>query len=103
GLGRVAWWLGRPDEAITHRERAFVLWKEAGADEQAAIIAIWLAREHLSIYGNDAVANGWLARAEPLIGDERSSARGWLELARGRRSGDAGERARRAELAHGIA
>jgi tetratricopeptide (TPR) repeat protein len=103
GLGRAAWWLGRPDEAIAERERAFVLWKDEGDRERAALVAIWLAREHLSIYGNDAVANGWLARAERLIGDARSIAAGWLELARGRRSGDPADRDGRATQALAIA
>jgi DNA-binding CsgD family transcriptional regulator len=88
GLGRALWWLGDPDGAIEQRERAFVLLKERGDTRRAAGVAIWLAREHRSAFGNDAVANGWLARAERLIGDDHaSSERGWLELARGRLDG----------------
>jgi hypothetical protein len=86
GLARALWWLGLPDDAIEHRERAFVLWKAAGADAQAGGAAVWLAREHLAVYGNDAVANGWLARAERLLHEPDTVERGWLELARGRRA-----------------
>jgi len=50
--------------------------------------AVWLAREHLAVYGNDAVANGWLARAERLLLDHRTVDWGWLELARGKRVED---------------
>ncbi len=103
GLARALWWSGLPDRAIEHRERAFVLWKDRGDESQAGMAAVWLAREHLAIYGNDAVANGWLARAERLIGDTAVPARGHLELARGRRSGDAAERERRATVALEIA
>jgi DNA-binding CsgD family transcriptional regulator len=104
GLGRALWWLGDPDGAIEHRERAFVLLKERGERRRAAGVAVWLAREHLSVYGNDAVANGWLARAQRLLADdEGSSEHGWLELARGRRNGSTGERERAADLALEIA
>ena len=102
GLGRALWWLGDPDGAIEHRERAFTLYKASGNARRAGAIAVWLAREHLSVYGNDAVANGWLARAERLVSDGGPE-RGWLELARGRRSQDPGERSRRGALALGLA
>src|SRR5438477_10184588 len=88
GLARALWWLGLPDEAIEHRERAFVLWKKRGDERKAGGAAVWLAREHLAVYGNDAVANGWLARAERLLLDLRTVDWGWLELARGKRVED---------------
>ena len=103
GLGRALWWLGDPDGALEHRERAFVQYKETDP-VRAGTVAIWLAREHLSVHGNEAAANGWLARAERLLG-ETSPERGWLEIARGRRADDPSERDRRAraalELGHG--
>src|SRR3990172_3037188 len=97
GLGRALWWLGDADGAIEHRERAFVLLKETDP-ARAGLVAIWLAREHLSVHGNGAVANGWLARAERVLGDA-GPARGWLEIARGRRADDPVERERRAREA----
>src|SRR5438093_10772526 len=103
GLARALWWLGLPDDAIEHRERAFVLWKRNGEETKAGGAAVWLAPEHLAVYGNDAVANGWLARAERLLGDTDSVERGWLELARGRRSGVPNERERSARAAYDIA
>ncbi len=99
GLARALWWLGMPDGAIQHRERAFALWREAGDRERAGAAAVWLAREHLSVYGEDAVANGWLARADRLLGDAEGPARGRLELARGRRESDPAERGRHAGAA----
>ncbi len=103
GLGRALWWLGLADEAIAEREQAFAGLKANGATEQAAEIAIWLAREHLSVYGNDAVANGWMARAQRLVGDGPSVARGRLDLALARRADDPAERERLADGALAIA
>ncbi len=88
GLGRTMWWLGSADLAIDHREQAFAAYKAAGETTRAAEIAIWLAREHLSVYGNDAVANGWLARARRLVDDGPSSAKGQLDLALAKREVD---------------
>ncbi|MEZ0234601.1 MAG: SRPBCC domain-containing protein [Actinomycetota bacterium] len=88
GLGRTMWWLGSADLAIDHREQAFAAYKAAGETTRAAEIAIWLAREHLSVYGNDAVANGWLARARRLVGDAPTSAKGQLDLALAKREVD---------------
>jgi DNA-binding CsgD family transcriptional regulator len=99
GLGRTMWWLGSPDRAIEEREKAFAAYKAGGDHTRAAEIAIWLAREHLSVYGNDAVANGWLARARRLVGDAPTGARGRLDLALAKREDDPVERERLAERA----
>jgi DNA-binding CsgD family transcriptional regulator len=99
GLGRTMWWLGSADLAIEHRERAFAAYKAGGDTAKAAEIAIWLAREHLSVHGNDAVANGWLARARRLVGDAPSSARGRLDLALAKREEDSLAREELAERA----
>lgn len=88
GLGRTMWWLGAADRAIEERERAFAAYKTGGDTTRAAEIAIWLAREHLAVYGNDAVANGWLARARRLVGEAPTSARGRLDLAVAKREDD---------------
>jgi DNA-binding CsgD family transcriptional regulator len=104
GVGRALWWLGDPDGAIEHRERAFVLLKERGERRPAAGLAVWLAREHRSVYGNDAVASGWLARAERLLeGDTSSAERGWLFIARARRAASADDRLEQANAALSIA
>ncbi len=99
GLGRTMWWLGSPDLAIEHRERAFAAYRAAGDTAAAAEIAVWLAREHLSVYANDAVANGWLARARRLVGDAPTTARGRLDLAMAKREQDPAARERLAASA----
>lgn len=99
GLGRTMWWLGSADRAIEERERAFAGFRTEGEDAKAAEIAIWLAREHLSVFGNDAVANGWLARAQRLVGEAPTSARGRLDLALAKRNEDPSAREELAERA----
>lgn len=97
GLGLAKWWMGQVDEAVEHRERAYVGWKASGQTTRAAGVAVWLAREHLAVYGNDAAANGWLARAERLLDGAEVPERGWLELVRARRAGSGPERAAHVE------
>lgn len=103
GLGRTLWWLGSADRAIAEREQAFAGFRAGGEDAKAAEVAIWLAREHRSVYGNDAIANGWLARARRLVGDEPTVARGRLDLALAQREEDLGEREAFADHALAIA
>lgn len=100
GLGRTLWWLGDVDGAIAHRERAYAALRASGANDQAAMVALWLAREYLEAIGNEPASNGWLARAEGLVRDgPEGTAQGWLELTRGGRAFDPEEMRARAESA----
>lgn len=81
GLGRACWWLGDVRSAIRHRERAFTLLRQAGRDDEAAIVALDLCVWYLTNLENDAAAGGWLARA--VRAADRSTdptVRGWLVL-----------------------
>ena len=81
GLGRACWWLGEVRSAIRCRERAFTLLRQAGRDDEAAIVALDLCVWYLANLENDAAASGWLTRAaraakhstDPVV-------RGWLIL-----------------------
>ena len=89
GLGRALWWLGDLDEALDHRERAYVAFRREGESARAARIALWLSREYLESVGNEPASNGWVARARGLISDpEAGSEVGWLELTLGDRAID---------------
>ena len=92
GLGRACWWLGDVRSAIRHRERAFTLLRQAGRDDEAAIVALDLCVWYLTNLENDAAAGGWLARAARAA--ERTTdpvVRGWLVLIGAYLSSDATE------------
>ena len=104
GLGRTLWWLGDVDGAIEHRERAYTGRRANGDADEAAMIALWLAREYLEAIGNEPASNGWLARAEGLVRERPDGpSQGWLELTRGGRAFDPDEMRSRAESALGHA
>lgn len=65
-FGEAAWWSGRIDEAIRHREKAFAAYAAAGDDRGAARLALTLAWDYEG-KGSFAVSNGWFANAERLL------------------------------------
>lgn len=100
GLGRSLWWLKETEGAISHLERAYAAYREAGDVRRAAASALWLAREFASAYGNDAVSSGWIARAEGLLrGAGDVPEQGWLVLSRAERATDPEEIGRYADAA----
>lgn len=104
GLGRALWWLQDTEGAIAHVERAYAAHREAGDARRAAADALWLAREFVAAYGNDAVGSGWIARAEGLLREAGDvPEQGWLDLSRAERSGDPEEMRRHAEAALDVA
>lgn len=68
-FGEAAWWSGRLDEAISHRERAFAAYTAEGNTLGAARMALTLAWDYEG-RGAFAVSNGWLATGERLLADE---------------------------------
>jgi ATP/maltotriose-dependent transcriptional regulator MalT len=104
GLGRACWWLGDVRSAIRHRERAFSLLRQAGRDDEAAILALDLCVWFLTNLENEAAARGWLARAaraaepttEPVV-------RGWLVLIGAYLSSDVTAQREGIEEARGLA
>ena len=67
GMSWAAWWLDDAEAVFECRERAYHLYREAGADESAARMATWIAADQLDFRGAAAVANGWLRRARTLL------------------------------------
>ena len=87
-LAEAAWWLGRLDQCIDARERAYILYDEHRDDRRAGQCAVWLY-EHHCFRASPVIAGGWLRRARrALEGDEDSAEFGALLL-------------REAEMAHG--
>lgn len=83
GIGRAEWWLDDAAGALELRARAFALLRQEGREADAAALAIWLARQHRTLYRRAELADGWLARARSLIDGlpTPGSLRGWLLLA----------------------
>jgi ATP/maltotriose-dependent transcriptional regulator MalT len=90
GLGRSLWWLKRVSEGLDARTRAYTAFRRAGRFEEAARVAVWLAREHRSLFANEVAADGWLARAKSILDrTSDSSVVGWIHLAEAEGSFDA--------------
>ena len=68
GYGEAAWWSGKLDEAIAHRERSYAAYTAADDALGAARIALALCWDHEG-RGSFAIAGGWLASAERLLAD----------------------------------
>ena len=100
GLSWAAWWLDDGPTVFAARERAYVLYQEAGDPRGAARMAIWLAVDELDFRASWAVASGWLQRAERLLADvEPGPEHGWLAFHEGFIAHGGGDTARAAELA----
>jgi DNA-binding SARP family transcriptional activator len=104
GLAHAARFLGRGDESLAARARAFRAFRERGDHRSAARAAAWLAYDTVVFRGDDAVAQGWFAHAHRLLdaGDDGEET-GWLAFLEGEVAliahsdpGRAGEHAERA-------
>ncbi|MFC5731400.1 MULTISPECIES: LuxR C-terminal-related transcriptional regulator [Nocardioides] len=104
GLGRACWWLGDVRSAIRHRGRAFTLLRQAGRDDEAAMVALDLCVWHLTNLENDAAARGWFARAARAAEHTTTpDVRGWLVLIGAYLSTDLREQRQRLEEARRLA
>jgi LuxR family transcriptional regulator, maltose regulon positive regulatory protein len=80
GLSWAAWWVEDVPACLEARERAYRLSRREGDARRAAMLAIWLADDHLVLRGERAIANGWFQRAARLLeGLEPSPEHGWLD------------------------
>jgi DNA-binding NarL/FixJ family response regulator len=100
GLGAVAHFQGRHQEAIELKERAFAAYRRGDKPAEAAEVARWLAFLYGAVHGNRAAANGWMGLAERLLeGLEESVEHGRLALDRAPWTDDPTERERHAREA----
>ncbi|HEY5578558.1 MAG TPA: adenylate/guanylate cyclase domain-containing protein [Acidimicrobiia bacterium] len=80
-LGHAAYWLGRMDDCIDARERAYATYMAAGENTRAGRVALRLAEDHFHRLSGS-VGRGWLARANRLLGESPDSPEyGWLARA----------------------
>ena len=79
-LADAAFWLGRMDEAIAVRHRAYAGYSAAGRAPEAAAIAVRLCFESFE-RGDAAVGMGWMMRADRDLSEEPSCVQhGFLAL-----------------------
>jgi ATP/maltotriose-dependent transcriptional regulator MalT len=102
GLGLALWFLGRIDEGIAARERAFDGFVAEGRCDEAARTGAWVSHQYL-LQGRASAARGWLARAERALEDVRCEGRGWIAVERARHGVSVDERIEGARLAMEIA
>ncbi|HWZ60743.1 MAG TPA: protein kinase, partial [Gemmatimonadaceae bacterium] len=77
-LAEAAWWVGRGDECIRARERAYARYLQSGDLGRAAAVAVAVAEDHFHKLARS-VGHGWLQRADRhLRGLPESIAQGWL-------------------------
>jgi len=72
-LGEAAFWLGEIDTTIAARERAFSVYRDAGDDHAAALLALELAHDH-ELKMQEAVSSAWINRAHGLLASHPESA-----------------------------
>jgi len=80
GLSWAAWWVEDVPTVLDARERAYRLSRRQGGMRRAAMLAIWLANDHLVLRGELAIANGWFQRSAHILeGLEPCPEHGWLD------------------------
>ena len=67
-LAESAWWIGRVDDCIAARERAYVTYMDQRKPRLAAAVAVRLAEDFFRRQAKS-LGNGWLKRAERLLQD----------------------------------
>jgi LuxR family transcriptional regulator, maltose regulon positive regulatory protein len=80
GLSWAAWWVEDVATCLASRERAFRLSRREGDLRRAAMLALWVADDHLILRGERAIANGWFQRAARILEElDTCPERGWLD------------------------
>ena len=102
GLGLALWFLGRIEEGVAARERAFDRFVRDGRCDEAARTAAWVSHQYL-LAGRASAARGWLSRAERALEDTRCEGHGWVTVERARHAESLEECAEHARRAMEIA
>jgi ATP/maltotriose-dependent transcriptional regulator MalT len=101
-MADAAWWLGRLDDCIEARERAYAAYDGAGDTRRAGQCAVWLY-EHHCFKARPAIAGAWLRRAAQALNDDPECAEhGALRLREAEAAHGAGDLTRAADLARTV-
>ena len=100
GLSWAAWWVEDVTTCIDARERAYRLSRREGDMRRAAMLALWVGDDYLTLRGERAIANGWFQRAARLLeGLETCAEHGWLDALLGYMAMVEGDQAKARDLA----
>jgi len=103
GLGQALWFLGRVEDGVAARERAFDGYVRDRRCDEAARVAVWISHQYV-IAGRASAARGWLARAERAAEAAGPGAgRGWVAVEHARHAESVEQRAEHARRALAIA
>ncbi len=103
GLGQALWFLGRVEDGIAARARAFECYVHDRRCGEAARVAVWISHQYF-IAGRASAARGWLARAERAVEAVGPCAgHGWVAVERARHAEGVEQRAEHARRALQIA
>ena len=95
-----AWWVENAPVCFDARERAYRLRRQSGDMRRAAMLALWLADDHLVLRGERAIASGWFQRAARILeGTDLCPEHGWLDALLGYMALGEGDQAQAKELA----
>jgi DNA-binding CsgD family transcriptional regulator len=101
-LATASWWLGRLDDCIDARERAYIVYDELDDRRRAGQCAVWLY-EHHCFKARPAVAGAWLRRArQALVNDPECAEHGALLLREAEAVHGGGDLERAADLARAV-
>ena len=68
-LADAAWWLGRIEDCIEHREAAYRTFDEGGDHRRAGMCAVWLYEHHMFLM-RGVIAVTWLRRARRALAED---------------------------------
>jgi class 3 adenylate cyclase len=79
-FGESSWWLGKLEDSISARERAFTAYLTDGDKRKAAVMALTLANDYFGKLAHS-IGAGWFNKAERLLQDEPDCVeKGWLAM-----------------------
>lgn len=67
GLGDALWWLGDAPGCLEAMERCYTMYREAGAEFEAALMCLWLAGTQLKCFGNKVACSGWISTGARIV------------------------------------